>query len=78
MDEYIASPIKIINSHGIKNLIAFSIPLLMPFETMKQVSIINIVCHKINFSGSDIKDSNFAADQAAVISVNEPDRDLNI
>jgi hypothetical protein len=38
----------------------------------------NIVCHKISFSGSDIKDSNFVDDPAAVISVNEPDKDLKI
>jgi hypothetical protein len=45
---------------------------------MKHVSIINIVCHRINFSGSDMNDSNFADEPAAVIRTNEPVNDLKI
>ena len=38
----------------------------------------NNVCHKINFSGSDINDSNFDVDPAAVINAKEPVIDLII
>ena len=38
----------------------------------------NIVCHKINFSGSDTNVWNFALDPAAVININDHDKDLMI